>query len=67
MTDYPAPRLQSDCANSFRLELGIISSILNEAKKEWHVSNIENVALNIKRPSLKGTDRNRRLEANLCE
>jgi len=67
MTDYRDLRLQSVGANSVRLELGIISSVLNEAKKEWHVPNVENVVLSIKRPSSKGTERNRRLEADLCE
>jgi len=67
MTGYRDLRLQSVGPNSVRLELGIISSVLNEAKKEWHVPNMRNVVLEIKRPSSKGTQRDRRLEEDFCE
>jgi len=67
MTDYRDLRLQTVGPNSVRLELGIISSVLNEALKEWHLPNVENVVLSIKRPSSKGTERDRRLEADYQE
>jgi integrase len=62
MTEFRDDYLTKAGNNTVSLYLGTISAVLNEAIKEWHIADVENVELKIKRSSTKVTERNRRLD-----
>jgi len=58
---YRDERLSSVSASSVRLELAIFSNLFTVAQRDWGIEGIANPVKVIKKPSAKGSERDRRL------